>query len=570
MMTYGALCWAHKIHTGSICNILRNLNRAGLNTFSNFPRSTPTRTVEIITDTLPLHLQALKVGLSARIRLRAVLQDPWQAPTDTPDHMKGHIHAWDQMITDCNLEEFMETDDSVLLSMPFSKFAVCTESFSGNSKYLSPSQLNVYTDGSKFNNKVGAGVFIHKGNINIASLSFRLPDKATVFQAEIFAINRAAIFVQSMPNITFTKFFVDSQAALQALNKKDITSRLVGDTVHNLNLIPGKVRLVWIKAHVGHDGNEKADGLAKLGTSLFPPWPLALPKQATKFTIKEAIDETWKLEWTQYHDGRQSKQFYPLPNRNKAKYSYNLNRQELGRLIRIVTGHNNLLYHRSNVDKSGSTVALCCFCNEFRETFYHFVTECPCFRLSRFHYFQKDSCFDENGQWSIRKLLDFSKIPSIDAALGGSFDPMVHLEQQRDFEDIIEAEQDDANDQPGRTHDPDNPQHLISTSDSDSSQIVSNTQELDIRRNIASSRRIHHISTSSSGSISTRASERSDIRSTLGPEAGSRVTDSPVERSHGSPQACPAKKRRIDYETLELTDDDSYQSVSENNDNLNT
>ena len=33
-----------------------------------------------------------------------------------------------------------------------------------------------------------------------------------------------------------------------------------------------------------------------------------------------------------------------------------ISRQELGRFIRIITGHNNLFYHRSNVDKTNNTI----------------------------------------------------------------------------------------------------------------------------------------------------------------------------------------------------------------------
>ena len=132
--------------------------------------------------------------------------------------------------------------------------------------------------------------------------------------------------------------------------------------MHNLNLIPGNVRLVWIKAHVGHAGNECADVLAKEGTTKPDVARVALPKQATKIAIRNAIEEIWDFQWSQYPDGRQSKQFYKPPNRSKAKYSYNLSCQELGILIWLVTGHNNLFYHRSNVDKTGKTSPLCRFC----------------------------------------------------------------------------------------------------------------------------------------------------------------------------------------------------------------
>ena len=235
MMTYGAMCWAHMVDTGNIDSILRNLNRAGMNTYSNFPRSTPTRTVEIITDTLPLSLQAQKIGLSARIRLGSVVQADWASPDPLPQRPFSHIKWWDQLIFDCNLEEFLLPDDSVNLIMPFSKFIVDTDSFSGDANFLIPSQINVFTDGSKFNGQVGAGLHIRRGLTTIHELSFRLPNKASVFQAEIFAINQAAIILQNLDNCHYVKIFVDSQAALLALNKKIVNSRLVGDTFHNLN-----------------------------------------------------------------------------------------------------------------------------------------------------------------------------------------------------------------------------------------------------------------------------------------------------------------------------------------------
>ena len=48
-----------------------------------------------------------------------------------------------------------------------------------------------------------------------------------------------------------------------------MTSQLVRETKFILNKLAAKVQrltAVWIKAHVGHEGNEETDRLAKLGT----------------------------------------------------------------------------------------------------------------------------------------------------------------------------------------------------------------------------------------------------------------------------------------------------------------
>ena len=90
----------------------------------------------------------------------------------------------------------------------------------------------------------------------------------TIFQAEIIAINEAyKTFIDTkQSNMQYIKFFSDSQAAVLALNSNTITSSLVKQTIINLNLLADSTKRVercWIKAHIGHDGNERADQLAR-------------------------------------------------------------------------------------------------------------------------------------------------------------------------------------------------------------------------------------------------------------------------------------------------------------------
>ena len=68
------------------------------------------------------------------------------------------------------------------------KYRVVTGSFSGASKYLTPSQFNIYTDGSKIRDGIGCGAVTYSGGKMIKELSARLPGYASVFFAELEAI----------------------------------------------------------------------------------------------------------------------------------------------------------------------------------------------------------------------------------------------------------------------------------------------------------------------------------------------------------------------------------------------
>ena len=57
----------------------------------------------------------------------------------------------------------------------------------GKSKYLD-SEITIYTDGSKIGGKVGSGFVVYRRKKVIFFQNARIPDKATVFQAELYAI----------------------------------------------------------------------------------------------------------------------------------------------------------------------------------------------------------------------------------------------------------------------------------------------------------------------------------------------------------------------------------------------
>ena len=100
-----------------------------------------------------------------------------------------------------------------------------------------------------------------------------MPTAATVFQAEIIGIKLAYKEMVALNNETpvkYMKLFSDSQAAVAAIDSREVTYQEVWDAKKALNTlvqVTNHIFLVWIKAHMGHEGNKAADKLAKQGTT---------------------------------------------------------------------------------------------------------------------------------------------------------------------------------------------------------------------------------------------------------------------------------------------------------------
>ncbi|KAL3288382.1 hypothetical protein HHI36_002830 [Cryptolaemus montrouzieri] len=119
-----------------------------------------------------------------------------------------------------------------------------------------------YTDGSKTAKGVGAGVY---GRGAAKEQSMCLGGNATIFQAEIFAIDHCAnlLLAGGLTNRSI-KILTDSQAALKALASDTCALLMVQECHSTLAKLGGRsrLRLIWVPGHSGIEGNEKADSFA--------------------------------------------------------------------------------------------------------------------------------------------------------------------------------------------------------------------------------------------------------------------------------------------------------------------
>ena len=124
-------------------------------------------------------------------------------------------------------------------------------------------------------------------------------------------------------------------------------------TIITLNLLAHsteRLEICWIKVHVGYDGNERADQLAReavknsqVGVNTPQSWA------CYKAQLKTEIYNEWERRWTNDNAYRMTKIFYPKPDSNKAKKILKLNRGQVKKLIELITGQNNLNYMNNKV-----------------------------------------------------------------------------------------------------------------------------------------------------------------------------------------------------------------------------
>ena len=372
MITYGSIVFSRVSHLKTVQDKLRKLHRFMMSAMAPIRRSTPTQGLEIIYNMSPLHLKIRENALRGILRVLPITKPSnllWTGKTK-----QGHLFNGKNELKNLGITKY--NFDTVKENNLWRKFEVNYDSFKSG---LPNNECSVkcYTDGSKFNGNTGFGYTIIENSTEIINDNGYLGRQSTVFQAEILAIQKCAEYIalEPFPEVII---YSDSQAALAALTSLKITHKTVQNCISALNEASNhmKVTLAWVKAHADHPGNERADSLAKKGTTntnntveIPPPFILAKSK------IEVHIHKTWNEEWWLYKDADQTKEWFPALNKRISFELIRLPRAELGNMVQLLTGHNRLKYHQSKIDPSKDPK--CSKCKVGKETTRHLMGDCP-------------------------------------------------------------------------------------------------------------------------------------------------------------------------------------------------
>lgn len=152
---------------------------------------------------------------------------------------------------------------------------------------------HIYCDGSVKDQKSGAGIY----NTNFKLIA-RLPDKTSIFTAELFAIYSAISFISTqMGNFAL---FTDSLSSVSALQEDSNSKHYLVKRISKLirDLPDNKLIIEWVPSHVGIRGNEAADELAKQAVLSEQITINQLSTEDANRIINEFYYRKWQQVWS--------------------------------------------------------------------------------------------------------------------------------------------------------------------------------------------------------------------------------------------------------------------------------
>ena len=231
---------------------------------------------------------------------------------------------------------------------------------------------------------MGSAFQVYENGIQKTFQKQKLEDHCSVFQAELTAIEFALKYVLQRRTSSIC-IFSDSQSALTALQNRSSVNHQVHRIHKQLKSLTEQNiswKFVWVKAHVGVTGNEKADVLAKEAT-LRRTTPVldVFPLSYAKNIIRQQTTEEWNRRYTTSDTGSTTRSFLPSIYHSKELHKY---LEPSFAMSQILSGHAfNLAYlKRFNI----SSVNVCGCDKTSVQTINHLLYECPIYSSERLQF----------------------------------------------------------------------------------------------------------------------------------------------------------------------------------------
>lgn len=242
----------------------------------------------------------------------------------------------------------------------------------------------IYTDGSKdpVTGRAGASMVVRRRGI---SLMWRLTDELSVYATEMTAIIKALEWVEeARPGKVV--ICSDSAAVINSIqSSKSCRMDLLYEVymgLYRLERYEITVIFMWIPAHVGVWGNERADNMAK--EALERPEPditVHLGRGEMKVLIKRAVMKQWQMIWDRESKGRH---LYNIQREVGKGVKVSGSRRDEVVITRLRIGHSLLNSTQFRFERVAS--GQCEGCTLEEETVQHVLFECLAYEQERKHW----------------------------------------------------------------------------------------------------------------------------------------------------------------------------------------
>ena len=377
-LTYAAMTWINGLYKQHNLAKLKSVQRLANILITGALPSSPGDPLNIITNMIPIDLCIEEEAALGALRLKSNNHWSNEPMVNQKGHLTSHTKLCEKLLSGVGLADREQDQQTSALNIDtgfeteISALSEYRETESNTENIL------CYTDGSKMNDMVGAGVFVPDidGNGTSVEKSYHIGEHSTVFQAETFAVEQAAKLLADSGTKNKTIIInCDSQAAIKAVDStviKSKTTQKARNELHRLGT-DNTVLLRWIPAHKGHMGNEKADELAKKGSDDNEAQSVTLP-------VPKAV---WKTALRQRSHRKMRGRMKDMPPHFRTVWrdSYtkplsSLGKNKLRAATQYLTGHCELNYHL-NKYKPQSISKICPHCSMDDETMNHFIGQCP-------------------------------------------------------------------------------------------------------------------------------------------------------------------------------------------------
>ena len=413
-LLYGCHVWTKLLNDKAVLRNLGTLQNLGLKYIAPIRKSTPLAALEVIFDVAPLELTVKERSIMTFHRLKNLHDTECTWVSQQPS-FRGHWKRIKELI-DCEVTQ----SDSIPIFRDWNKpWTVLI----GDGCDTTDDLCRIYTDGSVIQGKCGAGASIYLDGIPYLTISEKLSNHCNIFQCELRAIEACCEKLSRVENRKMS-FMVDNQGCLLALDNIWTNSVSIEKTKTALKALASrgnKITLRYIKAHSGKIGNEQADCAAKKGaiSKRSPNKTFLCSKAKIKEDFRTRIINEWQEKWYNIPPDRmrQTKCFLNGPDKKIWKMLRFKGKNDIGILIRFLTGHAYMLKHEMLINFGYEALEYkninCRLCQEGIETPYHLVTECPCLNLFRKELFFEFTLPEGPVKQPMSKVLHFAKHNSI-------------------------------------------------------------------------------------------------------------------------------------------------------------